>query len=214
MAFTASAFERERYEEILHVAGDIAVAASHAVDGVIGTEGEDFVLEWMRDIPRGMEGYRTPRVSVGAMVGNERGELLLIKRPDSGRWLYPTGWADVGYSAAEIAVKEVAEETGILIEPVRLAMVLDGLRLGKSRTPIYSLVFYCRPIGGELNAHPLECAGIGWFDRAHVPDELAGSTHWVDHAYATITGQTTEVFFDRPREPIWRDAQPERPSRK
>ena len=82
---------------------------------------------------KGVAGYVTPKVAVGAIVGNERGELLLIQRGDSGVWLYPTGWADVGYSAAEVVVKEVAEETGIEVEPVRLIAVLDGLATGGSR---------------------------------------------------------------------------------
>ena len=38
------------------------------------------------------------------IVGNEAGEILLVQRADSGVWLYPTGWADVGYSPAEVAV--------------------------------------------------------------------------------------------------------------
>src|SRR3712207_7793138 len=62
-------------------------------------------------------GYVTPKVAVGAVVGNDDGEILLVQRADSGVWLYPTGWADIGYSPAEVAVKEVLEETGITCEP-------------------------------------------------------------------------------------------------
>ena len=68
-------------------------------------------------------------------MSNDAGELLLIQRADSGVWLYPTGWCDVGYSAAEVVAKEVDEETGIHVEPVRLIGVLDGLRLGMSTDP-------------------------------------------------------------------------------
>ena len=93
-------------------------------------------------------------MAVGAVVGDDEGRILLVQRADSGVWLYPTGWADVGYSASEVAVKEVQEETGIECEPVRLIAVLDGLRLGFTRIPLYSLVFHCRAIGGELQAAP------------------------------------------------------------
>ena len=58
------------------------------------------------------------KVAVGAVVGNDDGEILLVQRADSGVWLYPTGWADVGYSPSEVAVKEVHEETGIEAVPV------------------------------------------------------------------------------------------------
>ena len=108
-----------------------------------------------------MPGYVTPKVAVGAVVGNDAGEILLVQRADSGIWLYPTGWADVGYSASEVAVKEVHEETGIECEVVRLIAVLDGLRLGFTRIPLYSLVFHCRAVGGDARGHPLETAGVG-----------------------------------------------------
>ena len=58
-------------------------------------------------------------------------------------------------------MKEVYEETGIEVEPVALISVLDGLRLGFARTPLYSMLFHCRMIGGELRGHPLETRAWG-----------------------------------------------------
>ena len=118
----------------------------------------------------GVAGYATPKVAIGAVVGNDDNELLLVQRADSGVWLYPTGWADIGYSPSEVAVKEVREETGILCEPIRLLGVLDGMRLGFTRVPLYSLLFHCRATGGELRTHPLECADAGWFARTTCPN--------------------------------------------
>src|SRR3954449_7326289 len=120
LGFTESLYERERFEEVLKVAADIRVAAGHEF------EAEVLLGEWMKMVGEGVAGYVTPKIAVGAVVGNERGEILLVQRADSGIWLYPTGWADVGYSASEVAVKEVEEETGIQVEPVRLIAVLDG----------------------------------------------------------------------------------------
>ena len=118
MGFTESLYERERYEEILHVAADIKAAADEALE--VRREQDHFVQEWMESIGEGVPGYVTPKVAVGAIVGDDAGRILLVKRPDSGVWLYPTGWADVGYSPSEVAVKEVHEETGIECEPVQL----------------------------------------------------------------------------------------------
>jgi ADP-ribose pyrophosphatase YjhB (NUDIX family) len=114
-------------------------------------------------------------------------------------WLYPTGWADVGYSPSEVAVKEVREETGIDCRPERLIAVLDGLRLGFSQVPLYSLVFHCRMVGGELAAHPLECADVGWFAEDALPSPLAGVSRWGATAFAAIRGEPVEVLFDAPR---------------
>jgi ADP-ribose pyrophosphatase YjhB (NUDIX family) len=202
MGFTESLYERERFEEVLRVAGDIAVAAA----GHTGAS-DALVERWLDQVGAGVEGYVTPKIAVGAVVGNDRREILLVQRADSGVWLYPTGWADVGYSASEVAVKEVHEETGIDVEPVRLIALLDGLRLGFTRIPLYSLVFHCRVVGGELRSHPLECLDAAWFAEDRLPGPLAGggdSDRWVTQAFRAIRGEPVDVLFDAPRQPPWR----------
>jgi ADP-ribose pyrophosphatase YjhB (NUDIX family) len=203
LGFTESLYEKERFEEVLRVAGDIRAAADLGLDGVEDADG--LVEEWLGQVMPGIPGYVTPKVAVGAAVGNDNGELLLIKRADSGVWLYPTGWCDVGYSAAEVAAKEVLEETGIESEPVRLIAVLDGLRLGFTRIPLYSLVFYCRATGGTLYPHPLECQDVGWFSPDKLPNPLVGVERWGEHVFAAIRGEVREVLYDRVRRPMWRE---------
>ena len=202
MGFTESQFERERYEEVLRIAGDIKTAADFGRDGVLDADG--YVTEWLGDVGRGVPGYATPKVAVGAAVTNDAGELLLIQRADSGIWLYPTGWCDVGYSAPEVVVKEVLEETGIEVEPVRLIGVLDGMRLGVSRIPLYSLIFFCRATGGSLQIHPLECTDAGWFTRDNLPSPTIGAERWAGPIFAAIDGEQRDVFYDDLRRPVWR----------
>ena len=199
LGFTQSLYEQERFEEVLKVAADIAAVAGHS------HEPGPLVEEWMKIVGEGVAGYVTPKVAVGAVVGDDQGRILLVQRADSGVWLYPTGWADVGYSPAEVAVKEVAEETGIHCVPERIIAVLDGLRLGFTRIPLYSLVFACRAVGGELAAHPLECADVGWFAEDELPTPIAGADRWKDVAFAAIRGEPVEIEFDQPREPVWRE---------
>ena len=202
LGFTQNLYERERFEEVMAVAGDIRASA----EAEEGFDAEHFVDEWMKGVGEGVAGYITPKVAVGAVVHNDNGEILLVKRSDSGVWLYPTGWADVGYSASEVVVKEVWEETGIAVEPVRLIAVLDGLRRGFTSIPLYSLVFHCRRTGGELKAHPLECADLGWFSEDALPSPVVGAEHWAPSAFAAIRGEPLDVLFDLPREPPWRES--------
>jgi ADP-ribose pyrophosphatase YjhB (NUDIX family) len=202
MSFTQVLYERERYEEVLKIAADIKAAADDALE--VRREQDHFVQEWMDSVGEGVPGYVTPKVAVGAVVGNDAGELLLVRRADSGVWLYPTGWADVGYSAAEVAVKEVEEETGIECEPVRLLAVMDGLRMGFTRFGMYLLLFHCRATGGSLQAHPLETSGVGFFGADDLPTPLAGSGAWLPLALAAIRGEPLPVAFDGVRAPIWR----------
>ncbi len=251
LGFTESLYERERFEEILHIAADIRVMADeqreryklniqygddqHPISGSEVAAGTDtaaasgsgvaagsgavlqcpadrddrvngLVSEWMRQVGKGVPGYVTPKVAVGAVVGNDQGQLLLIQRADSGVWLYPTGWADVGYSAAEVVVKEVKEETGIDVEPIRIIAVLDGFRLGATRIPLYSLVFQCTPLGGTLLPHPLECMDVGWFSEDSLPTPLAAADRWKEHVFRAIHGEKVDVLYDVVREPVWKGA--------
>jgi len=198
LGFTANLYERERFEQVLEIAADIR---THVVGGLAA---DRQVEEWLDRVGKGVAGYVTPKVTVGAVVGNDDGELLMVQRADSGVWLYPTGWADVGYSPAEVVVKEVKEETGIECDVVRPIAVLDGQRRGFTRIPLVSLVFHCRAIGGTLTPHPLECEAVGFFAEDALPDPTVGADLWAEHAFRAIRGEDVPVLFDSPRTPPWR----------
>ncbi len=198
LGFTKSLYERERFCEVLAVAADIR---SHA-GGSLSPRQQ--VQEWYDQVGSGTAGYVTPKITIGAAVGNEANELLMVKRADSGRWLYPTGWADVGYSPAEVVVKEVHEETGIECEVLRPISILDGLRRGFTRIPLVSLVFHCRAVGGELHPHPLECSEVGFFAQDALPRSTISPESWAAHVFAAIRGEDVAVLFDPPRVPPWR----------
>ena len=199
LAFTQSLYEQERFEEVLHVAGDIRAAAETGS----GIDVDDYVAEWMRNVGSGVAGYVTPKSAVGAIVYDEEGRILLVQRADSGIWLYPTGWADVGYSASEVAVKEVFEETGIVCAAEGVVAVLDGMRMGMTRIPLYSTVFLCRAVGGSLVPHPLETRDVGWFHEGELPPMTVGVGQWGAHAFAAIRGEQVGVLFDEVRSHPW-----------
>lgn len=201
LAFTENQYEQERFEEILKVAADIKAALA-GEDNQEDAEGH--IHEWMKTIRPGIPGYQTPKVAVGAIVTNDEGKLLMIQRSDSGVWLYPTGWCDIGYSAAEVIVKEVEEETGILAEPLRLIAVLDGFRQGTSRIPLYSLLFHCKAVGGEFNPHPLEVLDLGWFSLDELPGRTFGLERWGPIADAAMKSKYLDTVYDAVRGPVWR----------
>jgi ADP-ribose pyrophosphatase YjhB (NUDIX family) len=209
LGFTQSLYEQERFHEVLHVAADIKAAAHNTIDVAgLSDKPHDLAHEWMESIGEGVPGYVTPKVAIGIIVTNDDGKILLVQRSDSLIWLYPTGWADVGYSPSEVAIKEVEEETGIHCEPVRLLGVIDGQRMGFTRFGMYMLLFHARATGGTLKAHPLETADVGWFSLDDLPHPSPGSAWWGPAAAEALADSDLPAFFDQPRQPIWRgDAQ-------
>ncbi|MCC7161479.1 MAG: NUDIX hydrolase N-terminal domain-containing protein [Anaerolineae bacterium] len=198
IAFGPAVWDRERYEEMLVLAAEMAATRPNLTSDA--TLAQALYERWRSEVGSGIAGYVTPKVGVGAVVFNDRDELLLIERPTH-HWLFPTGWADVGYTPPEVAVKEVREETGLLVTPLRLIAVYDIRDLLDTAKPqhFYSLIFYCRLDGGKLTLRPHEALNAGFFAREALPAPLARAEQgWVEHAWAAHRGELVSPYFDPP----------------
>src|SRR5207253_2321147 len=60
---------------------------------------------------------------------------------------------------------------------------------------------------GELKGHPLETSDVGWFSEDALPQPLAGWERWGAHVFRVLRGESVDVLFDSPRDPIWREKQ-------
>jgi 8-oxo-dGTP diphosphatase len=110
-------------------------------------------------------------VSVAAVIVDDDGRALLIRRRDNGHWEPPGGVLELDEDITAGLRREVAEETGLDIEPTALTGVYKNMARG-----IVALVFRCRATGGVL-ATSSETAALRW---AH-GDEVA---ELADPAYA------------------------------
>jgi ADP-ribose pyrophosphatase YjhB (NUDIX family) len=117
------------------------------------------------------------RPSVSALVLNARGQLLLQRRSDNGRWGLPGGSVEIGESVTAAIRREVLEETGLETEIVRLIGVysdpaLQVVRYGDGNVVHYvSLFFLCRIRGGELRTCE-ETLELAFFDGAAIPPDV------------------------------------------
>ena len=197
LAFDPHAYDRERYEELLKLAGDMAATrANLATDAAVSQSHYD---RWRAEVGAREKGYVTPKVGVGAVVFNTQDELLLVKRAQTGNWLYVTGWADIGYAPAEVAVKEVLEETGLRVTPLRLIAVYDSLRRAQPNydNHFWSVTFLCRLDGGDLRGHAHETLDLGFFARDRLPAPLSrDGVPWIAHCFEAHAGTLLEPYFD------------------
>jgi len=193
LAYAQDPYDRERYAEILAVAARL----SNLLSAGTGMPEAETLARWREEVVPGDPVCPTPRVGVGAVIFDRQDRILLIRRADTGRWFVPVGWADIGYTPAEVAAKEALEETGLVVRPVKLIGVYDSIRHhSPRRLHFYRLLFYCRLVGGELKPDPREVLEIGFFAQSEVPANTHGDPVWVAHAFACHRGELAEAYFD------------------
>lgn len=72
-----------------------------------------------------------PRIGVGVMIQNQKGEILLGLRQGShgaGEWSFPGGHLEFGETVFETAKREVKEETDLEVDDFELISVFDEMR--------------------------------------------------------------------------------------
>jgi ADP-ribose pyrophosphatase YjhB (NUDIX family) len=110
-------------------------------------------------------------VSVAAAILDDDGRFLVIRRADNGRWEPPGGVLELSESITDGLVREVHEETGLLVRPVALTGVYKNMTRG-----IVALVFRCEIAGGQPRATS-EAREFAWLP----PD---GLTEHMSSAYS------------------------------
>ncbi|MFH8926948.1 NUDIX hydrolase [Streptomyces pristinaespiralis] len=109
---------------------------------------------------------------VGVVVLDDGGRRVLLGLAHDGRWELPGGKVDPGEGFEQAAARELAEETGLRVEPaaVRIGAVLvDGER-GLTRVTAAALV--TRPAGAPLVREPDKIVRWEWFSPEVVPEPL------------------------------------------
>ncbi len=99
-----------------------------------------------------------PVLGVGAVIWNDRREIVLIRRgkpPRLGQWSIPGGHVEWGEGLRDAIEREAREETGLKIEIAELIDVVDSITHdadGKAVRHYVLVDFTARPISGELRA--------------------------------------------------------------
>ncbi|MGO8965348.1 NUDIX hydrolase [Mycobacterium sp.] len=115
-----------------------------------------------------IDGIDRPREEqVAALIGrvDRRGRML---------WSLPKGHIELGETAEQTAIREVAEETGIhgsvlaALGRIDYWFVTDGRRVHKT---VHHYLMRCS--GGELSDEDVEVAEVAWVPIAELPSRLA-----------------------------------------
>ena len=110
-----------------------------------------------------------PLMGVGAVVV-DGGRVLLVRRgtePLKGEWSLPGGLVEVGEPLSVAVIREVREETGLIVEPLELIELLDRIHREGDRIRYHYVIadYLCRVTSGELLAAS-DADAVRWAERA------------------------------------------------
>ncbi|WP_285486022.1 NUDIX hydrolase [Amycolatopsis taiwanensis] len=134
-------------------------------------------------------------IDVHVLLLDGNGHVLLSQRRDSnpafdGLWHLPSGKLDAGESVLDAAVREAAEEVGVLIEAADLIHVHTIHVNGSGREPRLGLFFATHHWTGEpANREPDKCFKLAWFALDDLPEQI------IDYPAAGIAAYRTGSTF-------------------
>jgi ADP-ribose pyrophosphatase YjhB (NUDIX family) len=107
------------------------------------------------------------------IVRDDKGRILLIRNADFNSWTPPGGSIEPDEPPEEAAIREMREETGLLVEPVRIIGVYGGpeYRFVYPNGDIASYVatvFECKVVSGEMAPDYEESLDVRYFSEAEL----------------------------------------------
>ncbi len=139
-----------------------------------------------------------PLVSVGAVVVEE-GRVLLVRRgkePLKGHWTLPGGALELGETLLQGVMREVREETGLMVEPVELVELLERIHRFEDRIQFHYVIadYLCRVTGGALQAAS-DADAVRWVARS----EWQSRSPLPDRTIDPVTAGVIEKGWQRSR---------------
>ncbi|AOT70254.1 NUDIX hydrolase [Geosporobacter ferrireducens] len=158
LTYANNSYDIERYEALRDISIEMMALFS------------DMEMEQVRELFANETGYQTPKVDVRGVIFQEN-KILMVQENIDGCWSLPGGWADIGLSPAEVAVKEVLEEAGYAVKALRLLAVMDKKNHPHPPSPyhIYKIFIQCEITGGAPKAG-METSDVKFFGKNELPE--------------------------------------------
>ncbi len=127
--------------------------------------------------------------AVAAAIFNERGEILLQRRKDTGQWCVISGHVEFGETVEQAILREVMEEVNVAAKVLRFVGIysspLSQTYHYEQRSVQYVTSYFEVQVSGEvdLSFANEETGGLRFFPVTELPQELAQiSEHWLSDA--------------------------------
>jgi ADP-ribose pyrophosphatase YjhB (NUDIX family) len=159
---------------------------------------------YVRDLRAAVGHKRILLASVAGIIRDANGAILLVQQRDDGAWSTPGGTIEMDETPADAVVREVWEETGLLVRPTRLIAVYGGpafvVRYPNGDESQYvSSIFECVVESGEIRADGDETtAACFWTYNEAVGLPLSP---WLTRVLPRLFDAAADTWFEPP---AWR----------
>lgn len=188
LLYNTNGYDKERYTELLEISHELMSAL---IDQPITT---------IKGFYAPNKDYPTPKVDIRGLILNEAGEILMVKEMADGKWTLPGGWADIGYSPAEVIEKECKEEAGLTVKATKLLAVFDKRFHPHPAQPfyVYKFALLCEVVGAWQLQKGFDILDVRFFAPDDLPplseDRILRSQ--IELLYKNATGADTLTYFD------------------
>ena len=147
-------------------------------------------IEWLRS----KIGHQKILLVFGcAIIRDELGRVLWQQRGDFGWWGLPGGVLEFDETLSECVMREVLEETHLLVEPLRLVGIYsspdyDVRYPNGDQLKVALSVFCCEPVVGSLRADGQESSEVRFFELDHLPPLDEKNLRWIKEAWNSEAG--------------------------
>lgn len=120
---------------------------------------------------------------------DDNGQVLLVRRSDTGAWTPITGIVDPGENPALTCLREAREEAGVDIEVLNLAQVKPdpAIRFSNGdRCQFLDHTFLCRWVGGTPRVNDEESTQVRWIDPNDAAQRALLSKRMLDRIDAAL----------------------------
>ena len=120
--------------------------------------------------------------AAGVLAADGNGRVLLQRRRDTGQWAIPMGKQELGETAAQCAIRETREETGVTVEVTGILGIYSdpGHIVAYSDGEVrqeYEVILLGRPVSGQPEVND-EASDVGWFTIAELDSLDIHPTQW------------------------------------
>ncbi len=113
--------------------------------------------------------------SVTAIIFDKSNSILLAKHADTKQWVAPGGSIEPNEKPVDAVIREVLEETGLIVEPTKILGVFGGHEFevvysNGDRVTYVMAVYECKIVGGELKPDNFETLELRYVGASELAD--------------------------------------------